>query len=120
MDTVVIQETDREIMDVLTLALEMEGFEVHPVIDFDDKFLDIIEEVRPHVVLLDYRLSGEHCIEMCHEIKNRYPHLPVIALSYNNNIQQEYNRKGFDDYIKKPFDLDVLYSILRFHIANST
>ncbi|MFC0513064.1 hypothetical protein ACFFGT_02595 [Mucilaginibacter angelicae] len=36
--------------------------------------------------------------------------------SYNNNIRQEYHKYGFDGYIEKPFDLDLLYRILRKHI----
>lgn len=66
--------------------------------------------------MLDYRLNGEACKEICFKIKSVYTHLPVIALSRNYNIDKLYGENGFDDYIRKPFDLDLLYSILRKYI----
>jgi len=116
METILIQETDRSILDILTIALQMEGFDVFAMLADDQYFMDKIEETRPHVVLLDFRLDGQICIDMCRLIKNKYPHLPVLALSCNTNIDVVYDRYGFDGYIKKPFDIDQLYRILRKHM----
>lgn len=116
METIIVQETDRDVLDILTVALREGGFNVFALIDCDDNFLDLIDKIRPHVVILDYRFSGDKSIIMCKLIKAKYPNLPVIALSCNNNINDVYSRHGFTDYIKKPFDLDVLYKILRKHI----
>jgi DNA-binding response OmpR family regulator len=116
MEKVVVQETDEAILDILTFALKQEGFQVFSLIGFDHDFLEIIDKVRPHVVMLDYKLDGSRCIDICRQIKHKYPHLPVIALSCNTNIHEVYNQHGFDDYIRKPFDLDNLYSVLRTHI----
>ena len=115
-ETIIVQETDADVLDILTLALQMEGFSVFPLLDCGEDFLELIEEVRPHVVVLDYKLDGKRSIEICHLIKARFPHLPVLALSCNSNINEEYDRFGFDGYIKKPFDLDLLYRVLRTHI----
>ncbi|MDB5063029.1 MAG: response regulator receiver [Mucilaginibacter sp.] len=116
MKTIIVQETDKDILDMLTVALEYEGFKVYSVLGYDSNFLELIDQIRPHVVILDYRLNGQESIEVCHHIKSKYPHLPIVALSCNYNIHHEYDKFGFDDYIKKPFDLDILYSILRKHI----
>jgi len=116
METIIVQDTDEAVLDVLTLALQMEGFEVFSLTDINGNFLDVIDEVRPHVVMLDYKLHGDACIEVCHQIKGKYPHLPVLALSCNSNINQEYRINGFDGYIEKPFDLTLLYKILRKYI----
>jgi DNA-binding response OmpR family regulator len=114
---VLIQETDQSVLDVLSIALEDEGFCVLGKMGFDAGFMDEIDKFRPHVVILDYRLSGAESARVCREIKKKYPQLPVLALSCNSNIHLEYDDKGFDDYIRKPFDLAVLYKILRKHIA---
>lgn len=120
METIIVQDTDPTVLEMLTAALEMEDFEVYPITDFDEDFLELIGRVRPHVVILDYRLTGHRCLEVLKSIKAEYSHLPVIATSGNNNIHHEYDQLGFDGYIKKPFDLDLLYRILRKHIPKPT
>ncbi|MDO3627634.1 response regulator [Mucilaginibacter sp. BT774] len=116
METIIVQDTDQNVLEMLIIALELGNFKVYPLIDFDDDFMGMIDKYRPHVVMMDYTWHGERCLEVCRSIKAKYPHLPVIASSCNNNIHQEYSRLGFDGYIKKPFDLDLLYRILREHI----
>lgn len=113
---IIIQETDQDILEILKYALEQEGFEVYAMLDSEDDILALISEYRPHVVMLDYRLDGKVCLAVLEKIKLKYPHLPVIAMSCNNNINEEYSRAGFIDYISKPFDLDHLYMTLRKYI----
>lgn len=120
METVIIQDTNKDILDVLTTALELEHFKVFTVMEEERNLLEMIARLRPHVVVLDYRLEGKDCIRICREIKARYPHLPVVAMSCNSNINEVYDRHGFDDYIEKPFDLEHLYQVLRRHIPPQT
>ena len=110
---IIIQETDKDILEILKYVLEIEGFQVYALLDGEDDILSLIDEYRPHVVMLDYRLDGKVCVAVLEKVKAKYPHLPVIAMSCNNNINEEYSDKGFDDYIPKPFDLDNLYVVLR-------
>jgi DNA-binding response OmpR family regulator len=119
-EVIMLQEEDESILDVLKLALEMEGFKVIPVLHCDDDVIDLIEKTRPHVVMLDVKLDGKDCIDICHKIKAKYPHLPVIALSCNVNINEVYAKEGFDAYISKPFDLDLLYKILRKQLPDTS
>lgn len=116
METIVVQETNAAILDILTIALQMENFEVFALTEADGNFLELIDQARPHVVILNYEFTDLTCIQLCHRIKEKYPHLPVLALSCNYNINQEYHKYGFDGYIEKPFDLELLYLILRKHI----
>jgi len=120
METIIVQDTDEDILNILTQALEMEGFSVYPLLDCGEDFMDLIDKARPHVIILDYKLEGKRCIAICHMIKHKYPHLPVLALSCNSNIHHVYDKYGFDGYIKKPFDLDLLYKILRSHIPKKS
>jgi len=117
METIIVQDTDKSVLEVLTLALEMENFKVYPLQDCDANFIELIEKSRPHVVMLDFRIDGKKCMDILHTIKTSYPTLPVIAMSCNNNINTLALASGFDDYIEKPFDFDLLYTILRKHIA---
>jgi DNA-binding response OmpR family regulator len=120
MGTIIIQETDKDILEVLTTALKLENFKVFSVLEGSLNMLAMIDKIRPHVVILDYRLEGDDCIRICQEIKARYPHLPVVAMSCNSNINDVYDKHGFDDYIAKPFELDHLYRVLRKYIPKAT
>lgn len=39
METIIVQETDSAILDILTIALQMENFEVFALTEADGKFL---------------------------------------------------------------------------------
>ncbi|MDQ0639946.1 DNA-binding response OmpR family regulator [Pedobacter sp. W3I1] len=119
-EVIMVQDTDESILDVLKTALEMEGFKVIPMLHCDDDIIDMIDKNRPHVVLLDIRLTNKDCVDICQKIKAKYPHLPVIALSCNVNIREKYAKDGFDGYIEKPFDIDLLYKIIRSHLPHTS
>ncbi|MBB6107695.1 DNA-binding NtrC family response regulator [Mucilaginibacter lappiensis] len=116
---IIIQETDQDILEILKYALEQEGYQVYALLDSTADFIGLIEQHRPHVVMLDFRLDGKICLTILERIKDIYPHLPVIAMSCNHNINNEYSAFGFDDYIPKPFDLDHLYLTLRKYIPKN-
>lgn len=115
MDKILVQETDREVLDLISIILQNGGYQVLSTTGCDG-ILEQIDQFRPHVVMLDYKLNGEECLKAYKEIRGKYPHLPVIALSCNSNIHSEYSRVGFDGYIAKPFDIDHLYTVLREHM----
>ena len=117
MENIIVQDNDKEILEILTIALKEAGYNVMPTVGYEH-ILDQIDRFRPHIVMLDFKLSGEECIEAYKLIRGKYPHLPVLALSCNNNIHSEYSKVGFDGYIEKPFDIDHMYSILRKHMPN--
>jgi DNA-binding response OmpR family regulator len=113
---IIVQETDSDVLDIITYALGEGGFKVYPLLTCEEDFLDIIQVTKPHVVMLDFKLKGEEAMRVLKEIKAKYPYLPVIASSCNSNINDEYDKAGFDDYIPKPFDLEFLYETLRKHV----
>jgi len=117
MNTIVLQDTDQDILYVLGFALRQEGYIVHTTSSLDEHILELIAEAKPHVVILDYRMNGENAIRACHLIPTLYPNLPVIATSCNTNILKDYHAGGFDDYLDKPFDLNALDGLIRKHIA---
>jgi DNA-binding NtrC family response regulator len=119
MHTIILQDTDHAILDLLTQALGMEGFAVKPVTGLEGNLLNLIASCRPKVVVLDYRLNGEVCRQHCKEIKERYPHVPVIAMSCNDGIGRIARQYHFDGYIRKPFDLDLVFGIIRRQIKKS-
>lgn len=112
MKKVIIQDTDLDLLTILTFLLEEASFEVLAVSHYKD-VASKINSFNPQLVLLDFRLSGEECTCLCATIKKDFPSLPIVALSCNNNIQKQYAICGFDDYICKPFDIEHLLSVMR-------
>jgi DNA-binding response OmpR family regulator len=115
METIMIQETDAAIMDVVATALRMEGYRVCSLTDDNDNALDMIARYHPKIVLLDCWLSNRSAGQVSQWIKAHFPRLPVIAFSCDNQIVEKYRQFGFDDYIKKPFDLKMLYKVIKKH-----
>jgi DNA-binding response OmpR family regulator len=113
METIMIQETDAATLDVIGTALQMEGYRVYSLTDQHENMLEMISRHHPKLILLDCWLSHHTGREIAHWIKAHFPLLPVIAFSCDNHIGQEYRQLGFDGYLKKPFDLNRLYRIIR-------
>lgn len=111
MKRVIVQDIDYDLLETLTIILEEASYEVMSVRTCKAVISQIIL-FDPHVVLLDFRLSGHEAIRNCNLIKKNFPDLPVVALSCNTNIQNEYFTAGFDDYISKPFDIDELILLM--------
>lgn len=63
-------------------------------------------------IFTNWNLKGQNCsVEITG--KRKISPLAHNCLQLHNNIHQEYNQLGFDDYIAKPFDLDLFYRIIR-------
>jgi len=62
------------------------------------------------LVLMDWMLPDGNGIELIPEIKVKSPKTIIVVLSARDNAQSEVEalRTGADDYIKKPFDFEVL------------
>ena len=112
MKKVIVQDTDLDLLTVLTFLLEDASFEVLAVPHYKD-VASKINSFNPELILLDFRLSGEECTCLCAAIKKDFPCLPILALSCNYNIQKQYAIYGFDDYISKPFDIEYLLAVMR-------
>lgn len=113
---ILIQDTDTDIREILRFVLEENHFHVMALVDCEN--IDRhITAFKPHIVMLDYKISGTECIRAHQVIKASYPGLPVIAMSCNGNIQDTYKESGFANYILKPFDLDELCRTLNKHLA---
>lgn len=116
METIMIQEANAATLDVVTTALQMEGYKVCSLTDKRENMLELIRRHRPKLVLLDCWLGHYSGRQISHWIKAHFPNLPVIAFSCDNEIDREYQRYGFDGYVKKPFELQTLYDVIKKHV----
>lgn len=106
--TILIVEDDDTIARLVSDRLSRWGMETVVVEDFS-AVLDTFVKVQPHLVLLDISLPFCNGYHWCEEIR-RLSKAPIIFLSSasdNLNIVMAMNMGG-DDFIAKPFDLNVL------------
>ncbi|NDV58247.1 two-component regulator propeller domain-containing protein [Bacteroides sp. 519] len=76
------------------------------------KALEILSEQSVQIVISDIMMPVMDGMELCREIKTdiRYSHIPVILLTARTASEHVVNalKEGADDYITKPFNLDIL------------
>jgi CheY-like chemotaxis protein len=72
-----------------------------------EEALEKMEEEDYNLVIMDIELPGIDGVETTKIIKNKYPKMPVIALtSYAMKGDRErFLAAGFDEYLPKPLDI---------------
>lgn len=105
---ILIVEDDQKISEKVKKHLEKWGYEVACATDF----ANVVQEFArfdPHLVLMDIGLPFYNGYYWCGEIR-KSSQVPIIFISSaadNMNIVMAVNMGG-DDFIAKPFDLEVL------------
>ncbi len=81
----------------------------------------IIEKSKPDLVLLDLGLPDMSGESVCLQIRKKWPNLRVIILSARNDTLDIVKGLdlGADDYITKPFDLNVLHARIKARLRES-
>lgn len=119
---VLVVDDDDVIRQLITVNLELEGFEVIPAVDGQDA-LDKVKDVRPDVVTLDVMMPRVDGWEAAARLREdpETAHIKVILLSaraQESDIQRG-ERIGVDAYLTKPFDPDELIDVVRRMVADS-
>ncbi len=113
---VIIVDDDRDTREMLTLALELEGFEVSQAAN-GLRLISAMHVDRPDVILLDVMMSWIDGYELCRAIKKNetFHDIPVIFISARKSVEDE--RVGIEagavDYFPKPLDMDRLIARIR-------
>lgn len=106
---ILIAEDDENMSKILRLYLEKEGYSVDVTFNGKDT-LSYLEEKRVDLLLLDWMLPYKSGIEICKEIKELDIPLKIIMITAKTTTDDEVLglTVGADDYIKKPFDMNIL------------
>lgn len=106
MNKVLIVDDDRQIVEMLSIVLSEEGFEVIPAYD-GEHALQAVRDTMPDLVLSDVmmpRLSG---LEMCSRMKAD-PAVSAIPVILMTALQGSINADCAACVIHKPFDLSLI------------
>ncbi len=101
---------DEELMrTMLSQFFNNHNFEVF-VAAGSDGVLEMIEDHAIQIMIVDLKLLRESGIDLCKAIKHRFPITVRIAMTgYPSAYElQEAREAGFDDYFRKPLNLETL------------
>ncbi|MFP5458325.1 MAG: response regulator [Bacteriovoracia bacterium] len=123
MANLLIVEDEQDIRDLMSFQLKTEGHTVTAV-DSADKAISLIERGdRFQVLLIDWMLPGALSgLEFTRRLRlhqdfKTTPIIMITALTQPENIVAGLDA-GADDYIAKPFDLDVLMARVRVQLRS--
>jgi DNA-binding response OmpR family regulator len=105
---IMVVEDDEKIRKIVADTLIKWKYDVVGIMEFDH-ILDDFEKFQPDLVLLDINLPTFDGFYWCQQIR-AISSVPILFLSSRNqnmDIIMAINMGG-DDFIQKPFDLDVL------------
>lgn len=82
--------------------------------------LELLNEIKPDLILLDIMMPGMDGIEVCRNIKKntRWSEIPIVFLTAKNQTEDlvEGFRAGGVDYITKPFNQEELLARVKTHL----
>jgi len=104
--TILVVEDEADIQEVITYNLERSGHECVRAASAEQAF-DILNQVLPQLVLIDWMLPGKSGIDLARWIRanKRTEAMPLIILTARGSEQDKLTGLdiGADDYMTKPF-----------------
>ena len=112
--SILIVDDETLTLNNLKKALEKEGYEIH-LADTGERALEIIEKLKPNLVLLDLMLPGISGLEVLKKIKEKENETIVIMMTAYEILEKavEAMKLGAYDYILKPFKINDLKNNIR-------
>ena len=109
MDTILIIDDEKGLLEVLNVVFRKEGYEVKTAASGPEA-LDILNNNSVDLVITDIRMPHLSGMEILRYVKENQPEVPVIVITAYGSIQQavEALKAGALDYIVKPFDVEEL------------
>ncbi|MET4082555.1 DNA-binding response OmpR family regulator [Pedobacter sp. UYP30] len=117
---ILIVDDDQDILDVLVMLMEMEGFSAIGILDAS-KFYKTLSGFNPDLVMLDIMLGHVDGRDLCRMVKSNVltEKLPVIMVSAGHRettANQHYHPDGF---IQKPFDIQLVVNTINKNLITS-
>jgi len=107
--SILLVEDEENLHEALKLNLELEGYQVSSAYD-GSKALQSVQQEFFDLVILDLMLPEVDGITVLETIRVQNLEVPILVLSAKNNSADKVLglKKGADDYLTKPFNLEEL------------
>lgn len=105
MTTILTVDDDPNILRVMGMRLESNGFRVLPAAS-GKVALEWIKDACVDLAVIDYKLDGEDGVTLMEKLHRNQPGLPVIILTAYGTISRAVDamKRGASNYLAKPFD----------------
>ncbi len=107
--SILLVEDEENLQEALKLNLELEGYEITSAYDGAEA-LKAVQKEYFNLIILDVMLPELDGIIVCETIRLNNPDIPILILSAKNSSADRVLglKKGADDYLTKPFNLEEL------------
>jgi two-component system phosphate regulon response regulator PhoB len=113
---ILIIEDEPAQMELISYNLKAQGFQITRADNGEDG-LELIQDVLPDLIILDWMLPGVSGIEICRQIKKQKTtrKVPVIMLTARGEEADRVRGldTGADDYVVKPYSINEMIARVR-------
>ena len=116
MQKILIVEDDYILADTIGDRLENLGYEVYILKEYS-RWKEEWNSINPDLILLDINLGEINGLELCVGFR-KLTKIPILFITGRDSDENEIQalNLGGDDYIRKPFSIDVLVARIQRHL----
>ena len=108
MERILIVEDEVKIREELKTFLENNGYEILTINNFENT-LDQIKKLEIDLILIDINIPGINGMHLCREIRKTSKISIIIVTSRDTEMDELlYMNYGADDFITKPYNMQIL------------
>jgi len=121
---ILVVEDEADIAEFLRAYFRASGYDLRHLDPHDaDEVVAVIDEYKPDLVLLDFRLRGFNGDEAYRAIRNcdRFAFMPVFVVTGDAGAREktEDTAIGIDGFVAKPFNVNALAEMVAEHIESA-
>lgn len=116
---ILIVDDEASLRKSIVRHLKLEGFNTLSASTANDA-LEILQTKKIHFVLSDIRMPKLDGVELVEKIREINTSVPVVVLmtGYSQYTKENILKKGAQDMISKPFDVDYISQLIRDSVAS--
>ena len=109
MKKILVVDDDVNIGEALQLTLDSAGYETKTITNGEETYT-MVDVFKPDAIVLDVILSGKDGRTICKHLKTaeNTKNIPILMMSANEDLGKSTIKVGANNFLAKPFELDVL------------